>query len=496
MTLLQRILQRVSQQVSHRVSRSASPGLPPERSQPDVAGRCRHGPRSARERQRPRLTRCVPPSLAAGLLLAGALAGGLAGGARAATPYSGVAAFGGTISVIVDAPAAGKLTLRFDESPYGLAGNAISTYKLAGGLYTARQFESDPLHPVPESMKRRLARLQLTFRTAGDTLTGDIARLQNPGTRTPAQLAGPIHASSRRTLPPLSALAGTYSFLRHGGTYTSYTGRLRNGTQVAQAGQMLLDAAGNLRACPGQTYRDGCAGMIGARLRPADQTRWPGAFDVLPVAGDAADADAQQLEQTLGKLFVAARADGGWTLFRGDSIPNVSSVRVDTWIMRPSQELAGAAINGPWRCRHASVPPTEAGVGRLWNGRLSSDVITVVDGRIKSRASGYETSLIRNHAGDPFIGGARPVAAGQAPDRDPDGRVGGPVDGIAWAQWKILFVPRGWPATRDHAILPMDDHSLAYLLQPDEVSPFIAFGMCQRHEPARKKARRGRMQAQ
>src|SRR5262249_29437831 len=122
--------------------------------------------------------------LTAVLLCAGAVAG-----ARAATTYSGIAAFGGTVSVTVDAPSAGKLTLRFDESPFGLAGSAVSSYTLTKGQYTARHFESDSSNPVSDAMKLRLSRVQLTFRASGESLSGDIARLWNQGARTAAQMA-------------------------------------------------------------------------------------------------------------------------------------------------------------------------------------------------------------------------------------------------------------------------------------------------------------------
>lgn len=398
-------------------------------------------------------------SVLSGLAMTGT--GAVAAEDTAPTTYRGLLSFGGTVTIAIDAPGAGKVQLRFDEaSPHGLHGAIVGSYMLRHGEYVVRQFKSDPAAPPPDKLLQRLRRVSLTFTRTPETLGGSITGLPNLSAYRTAHLAGAIHATSAQALPDLASLAGVYTFLRHRGTYSEPSGILRARAQTVDTGQIRIDPAGIMRTCSGRAYAEDCNAATGVegRLVPADQTRWPGALQVM--IGD----------KPAGRLFVAGQP-GNRTLYFAEFEKEGSSLRIGTTVMRTAQPVAPEALTGRWRCQHPKLRFEPASRDYLPSGSLRTETLAVTATDIDNKNTGHMAPLWRNTATSPLIGGKT-----------------ADVNGLGWVRWHEPFAPEGWPSTREQAFLPLDANTLAFLLQPLETSPLILGGICHRQPVAEPKA--------
>ncbi|WP_420997471.1 ParB/Srx family N-terminal domain-containing protein [Cupriavidus sp. 30B13] len=264
----------------------------------------------------------------------------LSGGAL----YVGAVSFGDTVSVELDKPATGQLTLRFLDSSYGLAGALTGSYTLGGGTYTVTRLTAAGTD-VPAGLASAAGAIRFSFVLDAGVLSGSLAQVPNLVAGGGALLQGYVSAANKGA--QLSEIAGVYSYLRQAGA-------------VSAAGQVKINADGTVRACAGAGYADTCAGgESGSLAVDADQQRFPGAFSL--TLGGA----------KVGRVFVA-RQDGQATLFVDEAATNADkSARNGSWVLKSAQTVAAGAGDGDWTCAEPELDDSNAPTGRTRHNIVS-----------------------------------------------------------------------------------------------------------------------------
>ena len=361
--------------------------------------------------------------------------GGTGDGGGAVTPaavtYMGVISFGDTIAITLDAPAAGKLKIRFADSAFGLGGTLIGDYTKNGGVYTVANLAADGADPPPAFVSALLGSITAPFTVSGTTVTGEIAGL--PKQLGGGKLSGHISASSVSTGATPASLAGTYSLITTQSTYYATSGNLQGQNGIGS--QMRVNADGLVRMCQA-TYSDTCVNGLPGSLALADQTRYPGAYE-LTLGG-----------QLQGRVFALQASGGVQTLYLDMNFPNNMGDRITgTAIFRPTQALTAAQVAGRWTCSQPAVSylrPAGIGLPVLLDGAMQSSVFTIsADGEITDMAAHAATTLHTNSARNSVGGFAQMVA----------------IDGIMSTEWTV---PVGTVGTRSQVFLPLDTTTMAY----------------------------------
>lgn len=391
-----------------------------------------------------------------------------------AVTYTGVISFGDTIAVTLDAPAAGQVKIRFADSTFGLGGTLIGTYSMSAGqfgyvpaaaaaagagagVYTVSGLMPDRADPPPITIPpAALVPIQATFAVSGATLTGEISGLPNLLGTGGGNLAGHINASSTPVLAPRSSLAGTYAFMITLATYSADTGHLMFDAQYAGGGQMRLRPDGTMRMCLGGKYSDTCPSAWQGFLVPADQTRFPGAYE-FNVGGEV-----------YGRVF-AAQVGGVQTLYLDRNVTNISGNKMTgTLVFRPLQTLANQQMDGSWACSQPGVTTvTEAGTGNtipVLDGTLRTAKLTIAGADIRNETTGDVSSLALNY-GELLSSGSALMTQ---------------LDGMMAADWPVApTVGNPSPGTRPQVFLPIDAKTMAYYtLVPN--AQYYAQGMCRK----------------
>lgn len=371
--------------------------------------------------------------------------------------YLGMLSIGGTVAVTLDAPEAGKVTVRFSDSPFGIDGSVVGDLLSDDDSYVVTNLgvAGADTPPAPHVVAR-LDDIEIGFRIAGDLLEGDIANV--PGSALPSapRLAGLMLATSLRALPATASIAGTYAFVttrvdRMEGDLTA-----AHGGNKAAAGQASIMPDGRLLVCPGQNYRDDCvapdtgAKAPGAMLRPADQTRYPGAFDLL--------ADGEHA----GRVFVA-RDGAEWMLFVDQQQALGDTLGLGAWVLRTARPLQEDALLGNWACRQPGVRITPL-MGSQLNGAMDAHTMWI-DGETIAvgMLPGVISDLQRNASFGPYSE-TKPAA----------------VDGLAHVKW---FDPPLLPGTeliREQVLLPLGAQRLIYLNEMRKDIDSVVWGACRR----------------
>lgn len=359
---------------------------------------------------------------------------------RRVTPvsYLGATSFGGTIAIHTHTPAPGKVTVRFVDSPFGLAGSVVGNVSVTNGRHTITGLVPDGATPPPPHVSAALRAVRLGFRVSGTLLSGEIANLprsEHGGTGT---LAGVIHATSVDVLPPLASIAGVYAFIATNvDLRTSDHGEVPRSV-ASFSGQVRLDADGRLRVCAAQNYRDGCVDprsgkpAPGAHLHPADQTRYPGVY--------ALRADGEYA----GRLFVA-RDGERLTLLIDQRQGYGPEETIGAWILHSARSVAAADLDGDWQCRQ---PPADfdalASVAR--DGGMATHPLWIDD---QAATTGSTPAIFGQLERD----GSAGVGDEERPVR---------IEGLAHIRWLYPeAVPDG--DIREQVLLPLDAQRLAYV---------------------------------
>lgn len=255
----------------------------------------------------------------------------LAGGSL----YVGAVSFGDTVSIELDQPAAGQLTLRFLDSRFGLAGTLVGQYSVDGNTYRVKNLAASS-NDVPAALATAASTVTFSFTLDDSVLSGALGQVPNLVAGNGALLQGYVSAANRGA--QLADIAGTYSYMRQAG-----------GTAIA--GQLGIQSDGSVRVCAGQSYSATCAGGQSGQLSPdADQVRYPGAFS-LTVAG-----------AKVGRLFVG-RQQGSVALFVDETGAGSSSIP-GSWVVRSAAPVTANGINGDWLCAEPELDSKNVGTGR------------------------------------------------------------------------------------------------------------------------------------
>lgn len=288
----------------------------------------------------------------------------LAGGSQ----YTGTASFGDTVAITLDQPAAGKLTLRFVDSRFGLAGALSAGYTAQpDGSLLAGGFAAVAGSGVPDALVAALPGLSLRFQLDGGLLSGSLAQVPNLKAGDGSLLQGEI-AASNQGVASVATLAGVYSFVRLTAGYSA-KGVLQ-GAPASAFGQLNLKADGTVRACLGGTYADNCAdGHAGTLAPEADQKTYPGAL--------ALTLDGQHI----GRVMVNAQPGAATLLADEFTGAADGSFRTGTWVLQSApMALPATALDGEWLC---SQPALDATTGAA-TGRTQRNFVSVGAGLLQT----------------------------------------------------------------------------------------------------------------
>ncbi|REF01638.1 hypothetical protein C7418_0422 [Cupriavidus plantarum] len=396
---------------------------------------------------------------------------------KAAVVYRGTLSFGGTVVVALNQPEAGMATIRFDDSDFGLQGAIVGSVRVAPGrgeqLVTAIAAAGGD--PPPDEVIAALPRIKVRIGIRDGILRGDIEGLPNVAlmrggeprgimkTRHPGspQLAGLIHAVRSDTAPPLASLAGTYTYMMEGAKYPDKFHAPLIGSQVAQVGQLRIDSDGMFRACPNQIYADACESAGGndtvtaAALRLADQTRYPGQFELWDEG------------MAIGRIF-AQEIDGKWHLRMWQHQPVAAdTVKRATWVMQSgANALRPGYMDGAWECREPGLdaeartlnpPPLDGAI--LPMKMVAKGTVLANDEMVPA-----EIADLTFDAGFIADGASRPAS----------------LPGVVHVSWMQAPTPVGVADPRQQVILPIDEQTFVYLREPDAAEDSAVWGRCGR----------------
>ncbi|CAG9164106.1 hypothetical protein [Cupriavidus pampae] len=370
--------------------------------------------------------------------------------------YRGPLSFGGTVAVTVDAPNAGQVQVRFEDSPFGLQGTIVGNYTTRYGESTVRQFAADASDPPSEAVVGRLRGAALRFTRNDDRLSGGISGLPNLAlpART-ARLAGILHATAAQDLPALASIAGIYTFVRHqeAGTPSRAAGNTKLGLDT---GQFRIERSGAMWPC----NDDGClapaagSGAFVQKLEPADQTRWPGAFAVITDGKPG------------GRMYVSGKtgdATQDLTLYVANTAREVPGAGIGSIVMRTGESVASTLPYGRWRCQHPAMRPDPQTGSHAYRGTLQTETLDMTGPSVRNRDMNRPVQAWQTVASAPTATGSGGVAARGAANA---------IKGLSWVRW----TPQ-----RHQAFLPLDASTMAYALQSTApVSSLDQMGICHR----------------
>lgn len=249
--------------------------------------------------------------------------------------YVGAVSFGDTVSVELDKPAAGQITLRFLDSRFGLAGALVGQYTVDNNTYRVSKLTASG-SGVPAALASAAASITFSFTLDDGLLSGALGQVPNVSAGNGALLQGYVSAANRGA--QLGDIAGTYSYLRQVGS-------------TATAGQIGIQADGSVRLCAGVGYSTNCAGgQTGQLTADADQARFPGAY-ALTIAGTR-----------IGRVFVG-KQQGNVALFVDETGASASAAS-GSWVVRSATPLATSAVDGDWLCSEPELDDQNAATGR------------------------------------------------------------------------------------------------------------------------------------
>ncbi len=276
----------------------------------------------------------------------------LAGG----TSYTGTASFGDTVTFVVD-DTAKTITVKFVDSHFGLAGSITSAYTADAdnGGFVAKAFTGSG----SGFNATQLAAIVLRFTVQDGLLNGSLQQIANLRSGGTTLMQGVVSASNRG-VANLSALAGTYSFLRERATYNA-SGVVTQASAAAY-GQIGVKADGTFRVCFSQAYSDTCTtqqvATTGTLTPEADQAKYPGAFTAT-INGTA-----------LGRVLVGSKS-GQIALFVDEYSASGTGFTTGTWLLQPSATLASNVIDGEWLCTQPEIGTSGAPTGRTLRNYVS-----------------------------------------------------------------------------------------------------------------------------
>jgi hypothetical protein len=336
----------------------------------------------------------------------------LAGGSQ----YTGTASFGDTVSITLDQPAAGKLTLRFVDSRFGLAGSVSASYATqADDSLLASNFAAIAGTGVPDALVAALPKLSLRFQLDGSLLSGSLAQVPNLKAGNGAVLQGEI-AASNQGVADVARLAGVYNFIKLTSAYNAKG--MVQGAPASDFGQLSIKADGSVRACMGQAYADSCSsGQAGLLAAEDDQKTYPGAL-ALTLGG-----------QRIGRVMVNAQS-GAATLLADEFATTAAdgSFRTGTWVLQSATTaLAATALDGEWLC---SQPELDAATGAL-TGRTQRNFVSIGANLLQTDTIDTDVKLSANAgiggAAVTTVNGLNGLVAGQWSDNQRVGRLLLPV---------------------------------------------------------------------
>lgn len=400
--------------------------------------------------------------------------------------YRGTLSFGGSIVITLDRPAAGKVTIRFEDSPFGLTGAIVGSLSAPPGrsVQSVKGLAADGSNPPPDALIAALPDIELRFGVDNGALRGDIegvpnialaqageaggaSRTRHPGS---ARLAGLIHAVNTRSAPALASLVGTYNYMVEAARYPSGSPAPLPGTQLVQVGQLRIDDDGMLTTCPNQEHAVGCKPVragdatMGAQLRPADQTRHPGQFEVVDEG------------VVIGRLFV--QDDGGkWNLrMLQQQLVASGQVRIGTWVMQAvTSPMRGGQLDGDWACREAGIDPAMLGLNPPGlNGKIDGTLLSVKDGAMATAdMRPVESANLTLNAGFRVDNPSKPAT-------DPARK----LPGVAHALWAQVPAPVGTEIVSEQVVLPLAPDVFVYLREVDDAAGGQAessvWGLCEK----------------
>jgi hypothetical protein len=260
--------------------------------------------------------------------------------------YIGTVSFGDTISVQIDAPSKGQVTTTFINSQFGLAGKLVGSYTLTNGNYVVSDFQASGT--VPAALSAGANAMGLQFTIAADSsnhgiLNGQLSNVPNVTAGSGSQTLSGQVAASNNGVTTVAGLAGTYSFIKLSGDYTS--AGVPVGSQDADSGQFQINADGSFRACPSSAYTASCMDDSNANVADTgtitvdpDQTTYPGAFDVTMNGS------------SFGRLFVSTSAGKNTLILDQAGLNSDGTFRTGSLVFQTAQPLTSGAYDGTWLC--------------------------------------------------------------------------------------------------------------------------------------------------
>jgi hypothetical protein len=277
--------------------------------------------------------------------------------------YIGTVSFGDTISVQIDAPSAGKVTVNFVNSQFGLAGQLVGTYNtpVTGGNYVVNTGFA-ALGSVPPALSAAANGVGLQFSIVTDgnnnsTLSGQITNVPNVAANNGKFLSGQI-AATNNGVKTLAALAGTYSFIKLSGNYSA--DGVPQGDQDVDSGQIKINADGSFRACPSAAYSDICTddqnpntADTGTITIDPNQTSFPGGFDMTMNGA------------SMGRLFVSTTNSQNTLMLDQAGTNSGGTFRTGSWVLQTTQALTSPTYNGTWSCAEPDTSDSNELLGTI-----------------------------------------------------------------------------------------------------------------------------------
>lgn len=370
--------------------------------------------------------------------------------------YIGTISFGDTISVTLDTTAQ-TVTVTFVNSQFGLSGQIVGNYTVSGGIYTATNFAASGT--VPAVLSAGASGVGFTFSivtggTNNNTLSGQMTNVPNVAVGSSTFLSGQV-AASNNGVNSLAALAGTYSFIKLSGNYSS--AGVPVGDQDADSGQIKINADGSFRACPSAAYSDTCmddqnpsTADTGTIKIDPNQTSFPGAFDMTMNGA------------LLGRLFVST-TNGQNTLMLDQAGTNSGGTfRTGSWVLQSStQPLTSGAYDGIWSCAEPDTSDTNQLLGTI-----TTKIVGISGGALLPMLSPNPMALNYNTTFNAAASSGSPTFVSS-----------GPVNGIMAG----LLYSQASPSAM--MFLPVSASSIYYL---DEVNGngFFVEGLCTKQLPS------------
>jgi len=277
--------------------------------------------------------------------------------------YVGAVSFGDSISVTLDQPAKGQLTVRFLDSRFGLAGTLVGQYTVAGDTYRVSNLAASG-SDVPALLVSAAASITFSFTVDNGLLSGALGQVPNVLAADGTLLQGYISAANQGA--QLKDIAGTYSYLRQT-------------RDAATVGQLAIQADGSVRVCANQGYSASCTnGQTGQLGADADQARYPGAY-ALTLGGNK-----------VGRVFVG-KQQGNVALFVDETGASANAA-TGNWVVRSATALAANAVDGDWVCAEPELDDKNA-----MTGRTRRNIVSVAGSALAADNIPVDVTLTYNH---------------------------------------------------------------------------------------------------